>query len=64
MEYKVAHDSDLGALMSVVNLHLKEGWQVCGGIAVIPSQPEGQDKVIDYFYQALVKRLQSEFHYA
>ena len=64
MEYKVVHDSNLGTLMEVVNLGLKEGWQVVGGIAVSTSIPDRTGKPEDYYYQAMIRRAPSEFQYA
>jgi hypothetical protein len=55
MEYDVIHDSDLRALITVLNARLSDGWKPCGGIAVVPSTPEGSGKTIDYYYQAIVR---------
>lgn len=64
MEYDVIHDSDLRALISVMNARLSGGWKPCGGLAVVLSTPEGSNKTIDYFYQAMVKPKESEVAFA
>lgn len=64
MEYDVIHDSDLRALISLMNARLSGGWKPCGGIAVVPSIPEGSIKTIDYYYQAIVKRTQPEVFFS
>jgi hypothetical protein len=51
-EYQVIQDSDFESFVLSVDSHLKNGWEVCGGIAVT------QDKNgRDYFYQAITKEM-------
>lgn len=55
MEYTIIHDSDFNAFINAVNRRLENGWKVQGGLAVVPSIPEGRTRPIDYFYQAMIK---------
>ena len=64
MEYDVIHDSDLRALISVMNARLSGGWKPCGGIAVVPSTPDGSSKTIDYYYQAIAKPAEHEVFFS
>lgn len=56
MEYRIVHDSDMKAFIETINELLKGGWELSGSLAV---SADGGDT--DYFYQAMIKRVEPVF---
>lgn len=50
MEYKVV-DSTLHKLVELVNNHIRDGWNTCGGLCAYGQGEDGED----YFAQAMVR---------
>lgn len=53
MEYKVVSDSDLAAMVEVVNEMLDEGWSLQGGVCIACTD---RDDDIDIYAQAMIRK--------
>jgi hypothetical protein len=53
IEYKVISSGDMGVLVASVNLNIKQGWALQGGVSVSESMSQGYTNQL--YAQAMIK---------